>query len=124
MLQPSRMSTNDNERPSHDQALKQLIDEFTRESIVFFAGAEGRAVSPGAKLTPLRQEQLSPRLGKGFREIDSAVLAEQPDAPDEILLFLVEEEARPSRAAVYRIAEYVLLLAQWLEREHGSAAVV
>lgn len=111
------------ERLSHDQAIKQLLIEFPLESLRFFAGDEGERLSPAARITPLRQEQVSPRLEKGFRELDSLLLVEQP-AGEEVVVFLVEEEARPQRAAAYKVAEYVLLVAQWLERERHSSQIV
>jgi len=43
---------------SHDQNSKDLICDYPRESIGFFAAAEAQAVDAGARLLPIREEQL------------------------------------------------------------------
>ena len=43
---------------SHDQNFKNLILDYPRQAIGFFAAAEAQAVDAGARLLPIREEQL------------------------------------------------------------------
>ena len=77
----------------HDQNFKNLILDYPREALEFFAAPEAEGVVEGARIIPLRQEQLKERLGDRFRELDVPLLVEWPDGRREALLFVLEEES-------------------------------
>ena len=60
----------------HDQNFKNLILDYPREAIAFFAAAEASAIDADVRLLPIREEQLKERLGERFRELDVPLLAE------------------------------------------------
>ena len=64
---------------SHDQNFKNLIVDYPRESIAFFAAVEAQAVDASARIVPIREEQLKERLGERCRELDVPLLVEWPD---------------------------------------------
>ena len=97
---------------THDQNFKNLILDYPREAIQFAAAAEAAAIDHGARILPLRQEQLKERLGERFRELDTPLLVEWPDGRREALLFVVEEDTEPSRFSIHRLAHYCLDLAE------------
>ena len=97
---------------SHDQNFKNLILDYPRESIHFFAACEAQAVDAGARILPIRAEQLKERLGERFRELDVPVLVEWPDGRRAALLFVFEEETDPARFSIHRLAHYCLSLAE------------
>ena len=49
---------------SHNQNFKNLILDYPRESMRFFAAAEAMQVDQGARILPIREEQLKERLGE------------------------------------------------------------
>jgi hypothetical protein len=55
---------------SHDQNFKNLILDYPREALAFFAADEAQDIDASVSITPLRQEQLKERLGERFRELD------------------------------------------------------
>ncbi|WP_292273370.1 hypothetical protein [Marinobacter sp.] len=77
-----------------------------------FSPQESEAIVCGARIVPLRQEQLKERLGSRFRELDVPLLAEWPDGRREALLFVLEEESDPRRFSIHRLAHYCLDLAE------------
>jgi hypothetical protein len=48
---------------NHDQNYKNLILDYPREAIAFFAASEAHAIDSGARIIPVREEQLKQRLG-------------------------------------------------------------
>ena len=117
---------------SHDQNFKNLILDYPREALAFFASEEAQDIDASVTITPLRQEQLKERLGERFRELDVPLLVEWPDGRRETLLFVLEEETNPQRFSIHRLAHYCLDLAELLATErvvpvviflHQSAAV-
>ncbi|NCC29090.1 MAG: DUF4351 domain-containing protein [Gammaproteobacteria bacterium] len=96
---------------SHDQNFKNLIVDYPRESIAFFAAVESGSVDRGARILPIREEQLKERLGERFRELDVPLLVEWPDGRRAALLFVFEEETEPKRFSIHRLAHYCLDLA-------------
>lgn len=97
---------------SHDQNFKNLIVDYPREAIGFFAAVEAQAVDAGARILPIREEQLKERLGERFRELDVPLLVEWPDGRRAALLFVLEEETDPARFSIHRLAHYCLDLAE------------
>jgi len=67
---------------SHDQNFKNLILDYPRESLAFFAAEEAGDGFAEAEITPLRQEQLKERLGERFRELDVPLLVTCVNLPN------------------------------------------
>ena len=82
------------------------------QAIGFFAAVEAQAVDAGARILPIREEQLKERLGERFRELDVPLLVEWPDGRRAALLFVFEEETEPARFSIQRLAHYCLDLAE------------
>ena len=102
---------------SHDQNFKNLILDYPRDALAFFAPEEAPAPEDEAKVTPLRQEQLKERLGDRFRELDVPLRVDWRDGRREAVLFVVEEETEPSRFSRHRLAHYCLDLAQLMDTD-------
>ncbi|MFE8031882.1 DUF4351 domain-containing protein [Thiohalocapsa marina] len=97
---------------SHDQNFKNLILDYPRETLALFAATEAQAIDAGARILPIREEQLKERLGERFRELDVPLLVEWPDGRRAALLFVLEEETNPGRFSIHRLAHYCLDLAE------------
>ncbi len=57
-------------RESHDHNFKNLILDYPREAIAFFASAEARAIDADVRILPIREEQANEvvfGLGRGKR---------------------------------------------------------
>lgn len=54
----------------HDQNFKNLILDYPRQALAFFAAEETGEDLANARIVPIRQEQLQERLGERFRELD------------------------------------------------------
>lgn len=55
---------------SHDQHFKNLILDYPHAVLAFFAPDQADDGLAGAKVVPVRQEQLKERIGERFRELD------------------------------------------------------
>jgi len=108
----------------HDQNFKNLILDYPREALKFFAREESEAIGPDVHILPVRQEQLKERLGERFRELDVPLLVEWPDGRREALLFVLEEESDPRRFSIHRLAHYCLDLSRLLKTERVVPVVV
>ena len=97
---------------SHDHNFKNLILDYPHQAIAFFAAIEAQAIDAGARILPIREEQLKERLGERFRELDVPLLVEWPDGRRAALLFVLEEETDPDRFSIHRLAHYCLDLAE------------
>lgn len=100
------------ETPSHDQNFKNLILDYPREALAFFAPEEAAGIDDSATITPIRQELLKNRLGDRFHELDVPLKVEWPDGRRAALLFLLEEETDPERFSIYRLVSYCATLAE------------
>jgi hypothetical protein len=109
---------------SHDQNFKNLVLDYPRESLAFFAESEAHDISPEVRITPVREEQLKERLGERFRELDIPLLVEWPDGRREALVFVVEEESDPARFSIVRLAHYCLDIADLLDTRRVVPVVV
>ncbi len=109
---------------SHDQNFKNLILDYPEQALALFAVEEAAGVGDGARITPLRQEQLQERLGDRFRELDVPLLVEWPDGQREALLFVLEEESAARRFNIHRLAHYCLDLAELCETDRVVPVVV
>jgi len=107
-----------------DQNFKNLILDYPRESLAFFAAEEAVELDASVTITPLRQEQLKARLGERFRELDVPLLVEWPDGRREALLFVLEEETNPQRFSIHRLAHYCLDLAEMFATDRVVPVVI
>jgi hypothetical protein len=85
---------------------------------------EAQAVDAGARILPLREEQLKERLGERFRELDVPLLVEWPDGRRAALLFVIEEDTDPARFSIHRLAHYCLDLAELYATERIVPVVI
>ena len=104
-------------RTDHDQNFKNLILDYPRDALAFFAADEAPAPGDEVVITPLRQEQLKERLGDRFRELDVPLLVEWDDGRREAVLFVLEEETEARRFSLHRLAHYCLDLARMFETD-------
>ena len=102
---------------SHDQNFKNLILDYPRDALAFFAPAEAPARNEPVRIVPVRQEQLEERLGNRFRELDVPLLVEWADGRREAVLFVLEEETDWRRFSLHRLAHYCLDLAELFETD-------
>jgi len=109
---------------SHDQNFKNLILDYPRQALAFFAAEEAAGIMADAEILPVRQEQLKQRLGDRFRELDVPLLVQWPDGRREALLFVIEEESDPRRFSIHRLAHYCLDLAELLETDRVVPVVI
>nr|VFJ69063.1 MAG: hypothetical protein BECKFW1821B_GA0114236_115810 [Candidatus Kentron sp. FW] len=109
---------------SHDQNFKNLILDYPRAALEFFAREEIESIPPTARITPVRQEQLQDRLGEHFRELDTPLLVESPEGEKEAVLFILEEETTTWHFSIHRLARYCLDLAELLETERVVPVVI
>ena len=109
---------------SHDQNFKNLILDYPHQALAFFAPDEAADGLPGAKILPVRQEQLKERLKDRFRELDVPLLVEWPDGRREALLFVVEEQSDPQRFSIHRLAHYCLDLSDMLKTDRVVPVVI
>jgi len=98
---------------NHDQNFKNLILDYLRPSLNFFAKPEAEVIPEDARILPVRQEQLQDRLGDRFRELDTPLLVEWQNGR-EAVVFILEEESDPGRFSIHRLARYCLDLAELL----------
>ena len=64
---------------SHDQNFKNLIVDYPRQALAFFAAEEAPRSGDDVSIVPVRQEQLKERLGDRFRELDAPLLVDWAD---------------------------------------------
>ena len=102
---------------SHDQNFKNLIVDYPRDALAFFAAEEAPAPGDDVKITPVRQEQLKERLDDRFRELDVPLLVEWRDGRREAVLFAVEQETEPRHFSPHRLAHYCLDLAEMFDTD-------
>ncbi|MCV2218974.1 DUF4351 domain-containing protein [Thauera sp. Sel9] len=109
---------------SHDQNFKNLILDYPRQALEFFAPSEAQEIDDTVRITPIRQEQLKNRLGDRFHELDVPLLVEWPDGRREALLFIIEEESNPERFSIHRLGHYCLDLAELCKTDRMVPVVV
>ena len=108
----------------HDQNFKNLILDYPREALAFFAREETCEDLKQARIIPIRQEQLKDRLGDRFRELDVPLLVEWPDGKREAMVFVIEEETQGNRFSIHRLAHYCLDLAELMVTERVIPVVI
>ena len=102
---------------SHDQNFKNLILDYPRDALAFFAAEEAPQPNDAVQIIPARQEQLQDRLGTHYRELDVPLLVEWVDGRREAVLFVLEEESDGRRFSLHRLAHYCLDLAELFETD-------
>ena len=108
---------------SHDQNFKNLIVDYPREALAFFAPEEAPLSDDEASIVPVRQEQLKERLGDRFRELDAPLLVEWADGRAPIV-FALEAESDARRFSPRRLARYCLDLADMFDTDRVVPVVV
>ncbi len=109
---------------SHDQNFKNLILDYPRAALTFFAESEGANLPGVPRILPIRQEQLKERLGDRFRELDTPLLVEWPNGEREAILFALEEETETNRFSIHRRAHYCLDLSEMFETDRVVPVVI
>lgn len=102
---------------SHDQNFKNLILDYPRDALAFFAAEEAPLPGDEVRIIPVRQEQLQERLGERYRALDTPLLVEWADGRREAVLFALEEESDWRRFSLHRLAHYCLDLAELFETD-------
>ena len=108
----------------HDHNFKNLILDYPRQALEFFAAAEVSHSFRAARIIPVRQEQLKNRLGDRFRELDTPLLVEWPDGRKQAILFVVEEESQHRRFSIHRLAHYCLDLSELMQTNRVVPVVI
>ena len=109
---------------SHDQNFKNLILDYPRDALAFFAAEEAPSPDDEVRIIPARQEQLQQRLGKHYRELDVPLLVEWADGRREAILFALEEESDARRFSPHRLVHYCVDLAELFETNRVVPAVI
>ena len=109
---------------SHDQNFKNLIVDYPREALAFFAPGEAPGPEDRASFVPVRQEQLQERLDGGFRALDAPLRVEWADGGRDAVLFALEEETDRRRFSVPRLARYCLDLADMFDTDRVVPVVI
>ena len=104
-------------RLSHDQNFKNLILDYPRHALEFFAPEEAPAPGDDVDIVPLRQEQLQERLGGRYRELDTPLRVDWADGRRAAVVFALEEETDGRRFSRHRLAHYCLDLSELFDTE-------
>ena len=99
-------------RISHDQNFKNLILDYPRDALSFFAPDDAPLPDDQVKFTPIRQEQLQQYPGAHFRELDVPLQVDWIDGRRETILFAIEEETDQRHFSILRLAHYCLDLVE------------
>ena len=102
---------------SHDQNFKNLILDYPRDALSFFAAEEAPRPDEAVRIIPIRQEQLQERLHDHFRALDTPLLVEWTDGRREAILFVLEEESDWRKFSLRRLAHYCLDLSELFETD-------
>ena len=97
---------------SHDQNFKNLILDYPRHALTFFAPREAPGPEDDVHILPLRQEQLQERLGQRYHELDTPLLVRWADGRRDAVVFALEEETDGGRFSPHRLARYCLDVAE------------
>ena len=108
----------------HDHNFKNLILDYPYDALELFAPSEADNVRQGARITPIREEQLKNRLGDRFRELDVPLLVEWANGERAGIAFAIEEETDPQRFSIHRLAHYCLDLAELYTMDRVVPVVV
>ena len=112
------------EGTSHDHNFKNLIVEYPRQALEFFAPEEAPGPEDEASCIPVRQEQLKARFGGRFRELDVPLLVEWADDRRDAVVFALEEESDWRTFSAHRLAHYCLDVADMLGTDRVVPVVI
>ena len=104
-------------RVSHDQNFKNLILDYPRQALAFFAPEEAPGPEDDVSILPVRQEQLQERLGQRFHELDTPLRVDWADGRREAVVFALEEETDGGRFSAHRLARYCLDVAELFDTD-------
>ncbi|HLX61453.1 MAG TPA: hypothetical protein VKX17_09245 [Planctomycetota bacterium] len=96
------------EKTSHDVNFKNLILDYLRDALEFFAHEEVGRLPRKVKFTPLREEQLKEFLGERGLKLDVAVKVEFPNGEREMIVFCIEHNTREFAHILKRHAMYCI----------------
>ena len=102
---------------SHDQNFKNLILDYPRQALKFFAPEEAPGPEDDVHILPLRQEQLQERLGQRYHELDTPLRVDWADGRRDAVVFALEEETDGGRFSPHRLARYCLDVAELLKTD-------
>ena len=112
------------DRISHDQNFKNLILDYPRDALSFFAASEAPLPEDSVQITPIRQELLQERFGAHYRELDVPLKVEWQDGRRETILFILEEETDWHRFSLHRLGSYCFELAELCKSDHVVPVVI
>ena len=99
-------------RISHDQNFKNLILDYPRDALTFFAPSQAPLPEDHVEFTPLRQEQLQQYPGTHYRELDVPLQVEWTDGRRETTLFALEQETDQRHFSILRLIRYCVDLVE------------
>ena len=102
---------------SHDQNFKNLILDYPRQALEFFAPEEAPAPEDDVRILPVRQQQLQERLGQRYHELDTPLRVDWADGRRDAVVFALEEETDGWRFSPHRLARYCLDVAELIETD-------
>ncbi|MDO4682850.1 MAG: DUF4351 domain-containing protein [Lautropia sp.] len=109
---------------NHDQNFKNLILDYPRQALAFFAAEAVKRIDPDAEVIPIRQERLKNRLSDRFFELDVPLRVTWGDGREDVMLFVLEEESDPRRYSIYRLGVYCLQLAEEFDTDRVVPVVI
>ena len=109
---------------SHDQNFKNLIVDYPRDALAFFAPEEAPGRDDDVRIVPARQEQLTDRLGDSYRALDAPLLVEWADGRRDAVVFALEEESDWRRFSPRRLARYCLDIADMYDTNRVVAVTI
>lgn len=109
---------------NHDHNFKNLILDYPRQALAFFAAEAVKRIDPDAEVIPIRQERLKNRLSDRFFELDVPLRVNWGDGREDVMLFVLEEESDPRRYSIYRLGVYCLQLAEELDTDRVVPVVI
>ena len=112
------------DRISHDQNFKNLILDYPRDALSFFAAPEAPSPEDSVQITPIRQELLQERFGAHYRELDVPLKVEWQDGRRETILFILEEETDWHRFSLHRLGSYCFELAELCKSDRVVPVVI
>ena len=93
---------------AHDQNFKNLILDYLRESLEFFAQSEAAFFTPDVTITPLREEQIKEWMGDRGAILDVPVIVKWPHGEQAGLIFCFEHNTQDAKDLIKRHALYCI----------------
>ena len=99
-------------RITHDQLIKDLILDYPRDALTFFAPDDALLLEDKVQITPIRHDQLQQNLGSRYPELVVALRVDWIDGRREATLFAMEVITEQRRLLPHQLARYCLVLAK------------